>query len=243
MVIGRWSCLYSALNKRRRRAIFLRVICGLRKAYFEKKRVAFLTLTTALVNASYWVEDVYGGHWELLSDEDRMFACSRDWNIFLTTLKQQYPHCKIETFSEVTSEGNGVVHVLIVGLPYVYWGKLWRMWKQIHGEGFVWISKFRGSVDEMSKYLMSQYLCGQASLKLYFHMSQDWICPQFIKWWDVIKFYSRDFVLGRKNEFGNWYYPVNRAKLIDNFNDWLKYYIVNGTQVEYIPINCRRCTA
>lgn len=207
--------------EKRRKGLYLRVICGVRKAQISGKRLTFITLTTNLACV------------EGLSEEDMMFQVSRDWHILYTVMKEKYG--RFEFISVVTNEGNGVIHVLIAGLPFIWFGRLLRWWNTIHGMGFVWISKFRGSAQDISSYLMSQYLSKQECL-FRFKMSNNWICKEFMKYWRIIKNCSRDYSKGVYIEkFARWIYPINRVLLLSNFKTWISFYIKKGLTLEFIP--------
>jgi hypothetical protein len=210
----------------RRKGLYLRCICGIRKGLIQQRRICFLTLTTNSVNGRG------------LSQEDRMYAVSRDWNAFRTYLqgsrKKGGLGYKFDFISVVTNEGYGVMHVLIVGLPFIWIGRIARMWNQFHGMAFVYITKFKGSAERMSAYLMSQYLSEQDCL-FRFKMSKNWICKSFMLYWKIIKNCSRDYCGVPMDCYGTLVYPINRVDLISNFNLWLRYYVFTGVCLDYIP--------
>ncbi|MEO5351290.1 MAG: hypothetical protein H7836_16855 [Magnetococcus sp. YQC-3] len=214
----------------RRKAIYLRCICGIRKAQIQDRRICFLTLTTNKANA------------EKLSVEDRMYAVARDWNVFRTYLQQPREKgglgLKFDFFQITTNEGYGVMHVLLIGFPFISFRKLSWLWNQIHGMGFIWISKFRGSPEEMSNYLMSQYLANQRCI-FRFKMSNNFICKGFTKHWKNIKNSARDWNAEPMKKIINGYeitmYPIIYDKLKKNFTNWIKFYIKTDWALPYIP--------
>lgn len=213
---------YTELSPQRRKGVYLRSICGIRKAVYSGKRVTFLTLTTSVSTA------------DGLTDDEKMELIGKSWHNLVTYLHQLYGD--FETFSIITNEGHGVIHVLISGLGFVYWMRIVRLWNTIHGSQIVSIMRMKGDAERISSYLMSQYLKNQESTKAYFRMSKNWICRQFMSYWRIIKNCSRDYSKGHYIfEFGRWHYPVDYNRLIKNFKLWIRYYIRNGERLGYVP--------
>lgn len=199
----------------------MRVICGVRKANLQRKRVVMLNLTTNSANTIG------------LSDDEMMEGIGKAWNDLHRMLTARYGD--FEHYLLMTNEGNGVLHVVVVGLPFLYWKVLARWWNYLYGS-FSWLSRARGDSQGIAKYLMSQYLSNQDATKVYGRMSDDWICPRFMRYWRMLKFHSSLFNEGVYiNAFGRWVYPVDRDLLIRNFVRWLRYYVFNGILLTYVP--------
>ena len=200
----------------------MRVICGVRKANLLRKRVVMLSLTTNLANV------------EGLTDDEMMQGIGKEWNELHRLLTARYGN--FEHYFLVTNEGNGVIHVVCVGLPFLYWKVLTRWWNYLYGS-FCWISKVRGDSQGIARYLMSQYLSSQDATKVYGRMSNDWVCPRFMKYWRMLRNCSRDWSKGYHSIYNplEWTYPVNKDLLIRNFVRWLRYYVWTGVQLEYAP--------
>jgi hypothetical protein len=139
-------------------------------------------------------------------------------------------------FFQVTNEGNGVLHIAIAGLPFVYWKKIVRWWNVIHGSQLISIGKMYGSSEGIAGYLMTQYLANQKCTKVYFRCSSEWICSGFSRYWKMLRDCSRNWSAGIfMAQFGRWYYPIDRDMLIINFKSWLKYYVITGKALAYVP--------
>jgi hypothetical protein len=127
-----------------------------------------------------------------------------------------------------TNEGNGVIHLVISGLSFVYEMRLVRMWNYYHGSQLISISCVKGTPEFISHYLMSQYLANQ-KCEFRFMMSRDWICKRFAYYWRIIKGCSRDRAVTvdgvTKDGFVYRYNPVIDELLIVNY----------GVVLDYIP--------
>lgn len=72
---------------------------------------------------------------------------------------------KIEHVVVDTTEGNGVLHILWAAEGSLYVDQAWLSseWEKIHGARYVWISRYRkGTRGRLSRYMVSQYMSGQA---------------------------------------------------------------------------------
>lgn len=72
---------------------------------------------------------------------------------------------KIEHVVVDTTEGNGVLHILWAAEGSLYVDQAWLSseWEKIHGARYVWIARYRkGSRGRLSRYMVSQYMSGQA---------------------------------------------------------------------------------
>lgn len=220
--------MYTEFSVNRRKGVYLRVICGIRKAQLQGKRVVMLNLTTNSANT------------QGLTVHEKMESIGKAWNQLHRILSNEFH--QFEHYYLVTNEGNGVVHVVIVGLPFLYWKRLMRWWNYLYGS-FCWISKVRGSAEGMARYLFSQYLSNQDATVAYGRMSDNWICKKFMSYWRMLRNCSRDYVHGVC--YGQpgypvychdyWYYPVDRDMLIVNFKSWLKYFVCTGNLLDYVP--------
>ena len=170
-----------------------------------------------------------------LTVDEMMQAIGKPWNDLHRLLTARFGD--FEHYSLVTNEGNGVMHVVCVGLPFLYWKVLARWWNHLYGS-FCWISRARGDAQGIAKYLMAQYLSCQDATKAYGRMSNNWICPHFMKYWRMLRNCSRDWSKGYHSEYNplTWTYPVNRDFLIRNFVRWLRYYVWTGTALDYVPV-------
>lgn len=213
---------YPEFSATRRKGVFMRVICGVRKANLQRKRVVMLTLTTNPAN-------VFG-----LDDDAMMESIGKAWNDLHRLLTARFGD--FEHYFVVTNEGNGVLHVVCVGLPFLYWKVLARWWNHLYGS-FCWISRARGDSQGIARYLMSQYLSSQNATKVYARMSNDWVCPRFMKYWRMLRHYSRDYAKAFHSIYSPlvWTYPVNRDFLIRNFVRWLRYYVWTGVLLDCVP--------
>lgn len=166
-----------------------------------------------------------------LDDDCKMEGIGKAWNELhkvLTVACGDFEH-----YSLVTNEGNGVMHVVVVGLPFVYYKRLMRWWNYLYGS-FCWISKIRGSAEGIAGYLFGQYLSNQSSTKVYGRMSNNWICKRFMSYWKTIRFWSSDFSKAHKSEHGlGYWYEINRDLLIRNFVRWLRFLVGFGYPVSF----------
>lgn len=205
---------------RKRKAIYLRSISGIKKGLIQQKRICFLTLTTNKINS------------QGLTDEEKFQLLRRSWKGMQKTITRK--GIKIEFLTVITNEGGGVIHVLLIGLPYIWIKTLQRWWESYHGMGFVWITKFKGNAEAMSRYLMSQYLANQKCI-FRFKMSNNFICPQFTKYWKIIKNCSRDITKTPKRVYDYTIHPINFNELKNNYELWITNYIKRGELLDYIP--------
>lgn len=204
----------------RRKQMYTKIRLGIQKSKMMYQRTSFLTLTTS---------DVVGSN---LNDKDKMDLISHSFHIFLTMLKKKYK--TIETFTVITNEGNGVIHVLIRDLPFIFWKKLSRLWQYIHGSQIIYISMYRGSGKKISDYLISQYLSNQKALFRY-KSSNDWLCKNFVYYWKIIRNCSRDYMSKPINFYGNKIYPIDINRLINNFYKWFYHYLYHQKErLEFI---------
>jgi hypothetical protein len=211
---------YPEFGASRRKGVFMRCICGVRKANLQRKRVIMLNLTTNSANTVG------------LTDDEMMQGIGKAWNDLHRLLTARFGD--FEHYFLVTNEGNGVLHVVVIGLPFLYWKVLARWWNYLYGS-FCWISRARGDSQGIAKYLMSQYLSSQDATKVYARMSNDWVCPRFMVYWRMLRHYSRDYRNGYRSEYSplQWVYPVDKDLLIRNFVRWLRYYVWTGILRNY----------
>lgn len=213
---------YPEYTVKRRKTVYMRVICGVRKAMIQKKRIIMLTLTTGVSTA------------DGLTEDQRMELIVKSWNSLHAALTDRYGN--FEHFSEVTNEGNGVMHIAIYGLPFVYWKRIARLWNTIHGSQLISIGKAHGSSEGIAGYLMTQYLANQKATKVYFRSSANWVVPRFMKYWRILKNASRNYAAGVfMVDWQRWYYPVDMDQLIINFKIWVRYLALTGRALPYVP--------
>lgn len=200
----------------------MHVICGIRKAQLQQKRIIPLTLTTSDSTAAG------------LNDDEKMELITKSWNSLHAALTYKYG--EFDHFLQATNEGNGVLHIVISGLPFIYWKRIVRMWNNIHGSQLISIGKLRGTSESMAGYLMTQYLSNQHCTKIYFRSSKNWVCEHFTKYWKILRNCSRNYAAGvYLPEYERWYYPIDKEQLIINFKQWVKYLVITGESLNYIP--------
>lgn len=200
----------------------MHVICGVRKALIQHKRIILLTLTTSDSTA------------DGLDDDQKMELVTRSWNSLHAIMTDRYG--EFAHFFQVTNEGNGVLHIAIAGLPFVYWKRIVRWWNQVHGSQLISIGKMYGSSESIAGYLMTQYLANQKCTKVYFRCSENWICGNFARYWKILRNCSRKWANGVfMAQWGCWCYPIDLELLIINFKKWVKYLVLTGVRLEYVP--------
>jgi len=200
----------------------MHVICGVRKAQLQGKRIILLTLTTSNSTA------------DGLNDDEKMELITKSWNSLHAILTDRYG--EFAHFYQVTNEANGVLHIAIAGLPFVYWKRISRWWNAIHGSQVISVGRMYGSSESIAGYLMTQYLANQNATKVYFRSSSMWVCERFAHYWMVLRNCSRDWSRGVFiAEWNRWYYPVDLDMLIVNFKTWLRYLVYTGRALDYVP--------
>lgn len=200
----------------------MRVICGIRKALIQQKRIIMLTLTTS--------DSTSAG----LTDDEKMQLIAKSWNSLHAALTERYG--QFQHFSQITNEGNGVMHIVIAGLPFVYWKRIARLWNNIHGSQVISIGKMYGSSESIAGYLMTQYLANQRCTKIYFRSSENWVCPHFMHYWKILRNCSRNWAAGIYiHQWERWYYPIDLQQLIINFKSWVRVLALTGTALDYAP--------
>jgi len=199
----------------------MHVICGVRKALLLKQRIILLTLTTSSSTS------------DGLNEDERMELITKSWNSLHAIMTEQYG--EFAHFFQVTNEGNGVLHIAIAGLPFVYWKRIVRWWNVVNGSQLISIGKMHGSRESIAGYLMTQYLANQKCTKVYFRSSKNWICDKFSSYWKMLRNSSRDWTNGIRTEWGTWYYPVNKEQLVINYKKWVEYLVLTGKALEYVP--------
>ncbi|MEO5351379.1 MAG: hypothetical protein H7836_17315 [Magnetococcus sp. YQC-3] len=220
--------MYPEFTVNRRKSVYMKIICGVRKGMLQKKRIVMLNLTTNSANTIG------------LNDDEKMFAVGKAWNELHRILTDRYGN--FEHYFVDTNEGNGVLHIVTVGLPFLYYKHLMRWWNYLYGS-FCWISKVRGSPEGVAGYIFGQYLSGQNATKLYAKMSDNWVCPKFMNYWRMLRACSRDYRKGvHYGQCGYpdhcntyWFYPIDLDMLITNFKSWLRYLVITGVPLQYVP--------
>lgn len=137
-------------NSKQRRT-FQRILSGLKRASYERKRVRIITLTSPASHP----RTVAGGH--LLTSRFQILRkrILRKWG------------CEFEYLRLRTSEGFGVLHVVYKGafIPHSW---LKKQWYDIHGAQIVFIQALHGR-KRLARYLVSNYMAGHHSF-----MRQSW---------------------------------------------------------------------
>jgi hypothetical protein len=200
----------------------MRVICGVRKAQLQHKRITMLTLTTSDSTAAG------------LTDDEKMELILKSWNTLHAILTDKFG--EFDHFTEVTNEGNGVLHIAIAGLPFIYHKRITRLWNVIHGSQIIYLGKMHGSSEGIAGYLMTQYLSNQRCTKVYFRSSKNWICDHFTHYWNILRNCSRNWAAGiYLHQYGRWYYPIDKEQLIINYKKWVHYLVITGKALNYVP--------
>lgn len=137
-------------NAKQRRT-FQRILSGLKRANYERKRIRIITLTSP----SSHPRTIAGG--QLLAKRFQILRkrILRKWG------------CEFEYLRLRTSEGFGVLHIVYKGafIPHSW---LKKQWNDIHGAEIVFIQALYGR-KRLARYLVSNYMAGHHSF-----MRQSW---------------------------------------------------------------------
>lgn len=147
----------STWSKKQKRC-YHRILSGLKRADFKGDHVRFITLTSSDVS-SY---ALLNRHFETLKKRIR-----RKFG--------RFEYVKVRT-----NEGYGVLHILYRG-SFISQKWLSYAWADIHFASIVWISKVRGSVKRIARYVVGQYVAGQSFLRM--SCSWGWVCRGFSRRW------------------------------------------------------------
>lgn len=147
---------------RKQRRAYQRILSGLKKAAYNGETVRFATLTTA--------------------DGVEYDRISNDFSKLAKRARRRYG--KFEYFKIRTSEGNGVLHVLVVS-PYIPQTWLSYNWLDIHDSPIVDIRSVENREKQVARYIASQHLAGQ-DLYVRSSWSWGWVFKGFVKKWKEI---------------------------------------------------------
>lgn len=181
----------------------MRVYSGIKSACIKKDKIRFMTLTLSPVSRG-----------DMCDDE-----CFEFLEVVKRNLIQEISRHfgkKIEYFDVFTNEGNGVLHMMYTDcfIPHDW---LVETWNRLTGSFIVDIREPRGDPYDGAKYLASQYLSSQKCSLMKYHMSRNWIYGGWSKDWDFFRNNCRDWSKGRLNEYGMYYWPIDKRKL---YNSW-----------------------
>ncbi len=127
-------------------------------------------------------------------------ACSVlvSWSFLLSKIHRKFK--KFEYILLETAEGYGVLHIIFTG-SYIPFRWLQKSWSKIHGEPIGYMGNLQVNVEKVkdlnkvSKYLVSQYLAGQSSMRSW-TMSRHWLWKGYrLDWITLVKTYGFQQVL------------------------------------------------
>lgn len=116
-------------------------------------------------------------------------AVGTDWRVInrhWETLRKRWLRAfgRFEYVKVRTTEGNGVLHVVLRFAKRIPHSWLSQSWKDIHGAVVVWVTRLYGSSKAAARYLATQYCSGQAFQRL--SMSYGWLGRKAIWNWKHI---------------------------------------------------------
>jgi hypothetical protein len=129
----------------------------------------------ALMSGLLWnrYEEMY---FLTLTSADKVHPLERDWHYLTRMIQDRYG--KIEYCKLQTSEGNGVLHIVMVS-PRIDVTWLREKWDKRHNARQLRIDPVEGS-ERLVQYLLGQYLNGQDGY-IRHDVSQGWIYPGYRK--------------------------------------------------------------
>jgi hypothetical protein len=179
-------------NDKQKRA-FQNITTGFKIANKQNEPVRFLTLSTSNIqfeNIEYDDKKLNDNVRKLKQRIKRLTIATlvKDGYIKTKTIHYYYPgvpltkNFRFEYFRIITSEGNGVVHILYKGeyIPYTW---LVDNWQDLHNSWNIDIRLINKDFKRHSRYIVSQYLSNQQTAYIRSSQSWNWIIRAYRKEW------------------------------------------------------------
>jgi len=134
---------------------------------------------------------------------------AKAWCALKERIRRRQPG--FEYIKIMTSEGNGVYHILAVG-GYIEQGWLSANWKQLTGAGIVDIRKVKFGKQHkrrLARYMICQEVAGQQFDRM--SWSWGWVFKAFVRLWERLKADAKLYVkpLNRTDVLKIWHWVIH----------------------------------
>jgi hypothetical protein len=202
-----YTAVEIANRNRQNKLIGQRLYAGIRKHQLQGHKLKFITLTSSNESAQSNIND------------DFQILKKRILRKYFQDENEQW-HSDLQYAKIYTSEGNGVIHAVVVMEDYLPHQWLRKQWRDIHkGSWNIHVSDVHDAYDT-KQYLLNHYLGSQKCSEVRYSSTINWITPGYSMVYNHLKRrFRRNDVTVTAN--GYTYHPID----YDSHNHYLCEYI------------------